>query len=543
MFKFMIKKILIGYRKYYVIMLIIINFISFLFNLTSRQMFAEYTKNLICRLENYNSAFILFFINIIISHFIEYGSQCLLERQIICIVKGVLNSIIVRIVYYDIKYFKNNSNGKINQLWYYLQSAESLIKQIIIKIPKIIAFVLYYVYMAYNLSHMSLLFYVPINILIILIQQFLIEQQHTYRQNMIKADLMAKNRFLEVTSNIEYVKLKNQQNFEIVSIMSHFDEYIKHKLYDTNIYYIIKYMSYIFGSISTLMVYYVGIDIALKGFISPVQLIFLGINTYRLHYELIDLRNVYDHYNRNKSKIDIIYDMLVNNKLEYIDGNKDSLKLNNKDIRFMDVTFGYNEYNNVLNKLNIIIKHNHINLMIGPNGSGKSTIIKLLLRLYDLKKMNGNIYYGDINILNMNIRYLRNEIIFISQEPFIFDDTVINNIKYGNENICDRKIHKICYLLNSKDWIIKNYNKKCGFRGCNLSGSERKLIQLINAICKDSTYIVFDEPSNVLDSSAIKWFMDFIKILKKKFNRTIVLITHDSRLNDVAENIIKIPRN
>ena len=142
MFKFnnKIKEFLIGNRRYYIFSLIVINLISYLFNLMSYQTLTEEVIYNIFSSQNVNGIFILFFIKMLIGHFIEFGTQFLLERQIIHIIRGIFKNIITRVMYYKINYFKKNSNSKINQLWFYLSSVESLIEQIILKVPKIVIF-------------------------------------------------------------------------------------------------------------------------------------------------------------------------------------------------------------------------------------------------------------------------------------------------------------------------------------------------------------------------------------------------------------------
>ena len=181
-----------------------------------------------------------------------------------------------------------------------------------------------------------------------------------------------------------------------------------------------------------------------------------------------------------------------------------------------------------------------INLLLGPNGSGKSTIIKLLLRLYEINEDNGSIYYYGKNIKSISLQELRENITFVSQDPSIFNDTVWNNIIYGNENMTENKIMEICDILDSAEWINEVKNKKAGFRGKNLSGGEKKKIQLINSICRDTDVIIFDEPSNALDSNAIRWFIEFVNKLKNKYNKTVIIITHDLRLTTISDNIVDL---
>lgn len=186
--------------------------------------------------------------------------------------------------------------------------------------------------------------------------------------------------------------------------------------------------------------------------------------------------------------------------------------------------------------------HNQINLLLGPNGSGKSTIIKLLLRLYELEESDNKniIYYSGKNIKSMSLEELRNSITFVAQEPAIFNDTVWNNLTYGIEHISETQILNNCALLDSKEWIVEQKNKIAGFRGKELSGGEKKKIQLINSISRNTDVIIFDEPTNALDSNALKWFIGFVKKIKEDYKKTVIIITHDTRLTDVVDNVVTL---
>jgi ABC-type bacteriocin/lantibiotic exporter with double-glycine peptidase domain len=280
--------------------------------------------------------------------------------------------------------------------------------------------------------------------------------------------------------------------------------------------------------------------------LNPIDLLYLAINTSNFCSKILQLKDIYNYYRKINPKLKIVYEML-NNKGENFENTKNiknALTQSNTNIIFKDITFSYDGIVNVLNKINFVFQGHKINLLLGPNGSGKSTLIKLLLRIYELNDDENQdinkIYFNGIDVKNINLIELRQKIVFVSQEPNIFNESVLYNIKYGNEDIADVKIIELCDIIYSRDWLINNKNKLAGFRGRNLSGGEKKKIQLINAICKDTEVMIFDEPTNTLDSKALEWFMEFLKILRDKYNKTIVIITHDLRLVNVSDNVIDL---
>jgi ABC-type bacteriocin/lantibiotic exporter with double-glycine peptidase domain len=536
-----IREFLINKRWSYISIITIINLSFYLYNLLSYQQLTEYI--------NYHNhvtlKFVLlsFFIKMIFTHLVEKMSRFLLERQVVHIVRGIFKNLIIRIVNFKLPYIKQISTNKLNQLWFYLNSVEYIITKLIIDVPRVVLFVSYYTYIIYNFSFLALCLIIPTNILLVYIQQPLINKQYECQEERTALDLLSKNRFLETMLNIDYVKLKNQQNYEIQKIMTSYDKYIDNVITDTRLTHYLSYISMIGNDFVMTLIYMIGIGMITDGNLTASELLFLGIHTNSFYYRLKELKDIYNHYNRNQSRIHTIYELLTINELESQESNKRSSvteKLNNQDICFRNVTFGYNENEQLLNNLNLDFKSNKINLLIGPNGSGKSTVIKLLLGLYELPD-DSMIEIGNQNIKNLSKEFIRSKICFVSQDPYIFDDTVLNNVNYG---IYNKKVQESILtdsnLLDLKNWLIENKDKKCGFGGKNLSGGEKKKIQLLNSIYSESDIIIFDEPSNTLDKLSLQWFKDLTIKLRDQLNKTIIIITHDTRLKDLSDITINM---
>jgi len=536
-----IHKFLIGKRWSYIGALIIINLFAYSFNLSCYQKLAEFI-NISSTYFNVNKIFAAFFVRMLATHFIEYGSKFLLERQIVHIIRSIFKNLIVRIINFKLPYFKNTSMSKINQLWFYLGSVEYLIEKLIMDVPRILVFLSYYVYTVYTFSPKALLFAVPANMLLVYLQQPMIKKQYEYQEERTELDLVAKNRFLEATSNIEHVKLRNQQDYEINRIMSVYDKFVDNKISDIKLNHTITYTSKMFNDLLTLIIYSIGIGLLGSSKITASELIYLGAQTHNFYFKLKEMREIYNIYNRKQSRINAIYKILTSKQLEDITYPAWTINNQNFDIEFKNVTFGYNQNNHVLKNLNIKFDHNKINLLMGPNGSGKSTIIKLLLRLYDLDEQPDKnlITINSTSIKNISKKNLRSIISFVSQEPKIFNDTIIDNIKYGLDSKEKFDIMNYSELLDLGDWVKKNGGKLCGFMGNDLSGGEKKKVQLLNAMCAKSDVIIFDEPSNALDKVALNWFINFAKKLRDNLGKTVIIITHDARLKELADKIIDI---
>ena len=421
-----------------------------------------------------------------------------------------------------------------------------MMEKLLIELPSIITFMAYYIYIIYSIYPQAILFILPINLFVLLALHPFSRKQYKLQKEKLYLDLDVKNKLLEATSNIEFVKLNNRENHEISRIDNAFSRYTFNKIKDKWITNCIELLSYIFNDFLILVIYSVGIIYVLKNMFKPIDLIYLTINTGNFCYQIIQLKEIYNYYMKINPKVEIIYHMLstdekINNKNSQ-EQQTEQIDDNTGGIIYDNITFSYDGSINVIKNLSFEFKDNKINLLLGPNGSGKSTLIKLLLRLYEIDSKEGvnNIYFRNVNIKDLNIKELRKRIVFVSQEPHIFNETVLYNIKYGNENVPDNMIIDLCDILYSREWLLQNKNNLAGFRGRNLSGGERKKIQLINAICRNSDVIIFDEPTNTLDSNALQWFNEFIINLKDNHHKTIIIITHNIKLKTVSDHIVDL---
>ena len=207
--------------------------------------------------------------------------------------------------------------------------------------------------------------------------------------------------------------------------------------------------------------------------------------------------------------------------------NEKTLLLNNGSIKFKNVSFNYlsNTENKVLKNINIEINGEKMTALVGHSGSGKSTMLNLIPRIYD--PINGSILIDEEDIKDINLYSLRNQISIVDQNTTLFDDTVLNNIKYAKPTASKKEIIKASELAMCSDFInnLENgFDTTIGENGVKLSGGEKQRLSIARAFLKDSKIILLDEATSSLDSETEEKIQKAIDKLTS--NKTTVVIAH-----------------
>ena len=217
---------------------------------------------------------------------------------------------------------------------------------------------------------------------------------------------------------------------------------------------------------------------------------------------------------------------LINTQIEVRDINNPISRNNLRDnIIFNNVSFSYNEKSLIFNKLSFEIKKDNLVGIVGHTGSGKTTLIKLLLRLYNIE--NGEIIIGSDNINNISLKSLRENIALVSQETFLFDGTIKDNISYPNLNLSLDKIKAASKLSQCDEFIDKlpdEYETTIGERGQKLSVGQKQRISIARAILKNPSILIFDEATSSVDNKTEYLIQKALKQISEE--RTTIAIAH-----------------
>ena len=196
-------------------------------------------------------------------------------------------------------------------------------------------------------------------------------------------------------------------------------------------------------------------------------------------------------------------------------------------IEFKNVFFKYqNSEKFNINGMSFKIKKGDRIGIIGNIGSGKSTILNLISRLYDIKK--GNLYIDGIDVKKFDINTLRNSISYVPQDSFLFSDTIIENIKFGNEKSSLEDVVKYTSIVEIHEEIKKfnkGYDTLIGERGITLSGGQRQRLSIARALIKNSKIILFDDCFSAIDSQTQKKILENLNHINEK--KTMIIISHN----------------
>ncbi len=204
----------------------------------------------------------------------------------------------------------------------------------------------------------------------------------------------------------------------------------------------------------------------------------------------------------------------------------DKLNVSSGTITFEKVNFNYNSDSRlILKNINLSISGGEMTSLVGHSGAGKSTILNLIPRFYDFS--DGDIKIDNQSIKSKRLSSLRENISLVSQETTLFDDTVLNNIKYANLNATEQDVKEAAKLSFSEEFIDllpNKYDTKIGENGIRLSGGEKQRLSIARAFLKNSKIILLDEATSSLDSETEKKIQDALNYLTK--GKTTLVIAH-----------------
>ncbi len=232
------------------------------------------------------------------------------------------------------------------------------------------------------------------------------------------------------------------------------------------------------------------------------------------------------------------YEKLMEEKV-LEDYNK-KVELNNFDVEFENVSFAY-EKENVLNNISFKAEEKSMTALVGSSGCGKTTIANLIARFWDVEK--GTIKIRGVDIKEMEMECLLKNISMVFQKVYLFNDTILNNIKFAKPEATMEEVIEICKKARCHDFIMdleKGYDTVIGEGGSTLSGGEKQRISIARAMLKNAPIILLDEATASVDPDNERYIQEAINELVK--NKTLIIIAHRLSTIKNADKILVIDK-
>ncbi|WP_129114534.1 ABC transporter ATP-binding protein [Halegenticoccus tardaugens] len=308
---------------------------------------------------------------------------------------------------------------------------------------------------------------------------------------------------------IQVIKSSNTENFESDRV-----DDVSRKYYDTNwgaIRIRIKFFPGLqlisgIGFVLTFLVggYWVFTGSApgpFSGTLSTGDFVVFILFTQQLVWPMAQFGQIINMYQRAEASAERIFGLMDERGRIDDDGNADDLVVGDGRVEYDDVTFGYDEGETIVEDVSFTVEGGDTLALVGPTGAGKSTVLKLLLRMYDVEE--GAVRIDGQDVRDVNLSSLRRSIGYVSQETFMFYGTVKENIAYGAFDASDEAIVEAATAAEAHEFISNlpdGYDTMVGERGVKLSGGQRQRLSIARAVLKDPEILVLDEATSDVDT-------------------------------------------
>jgi len=386
---------------------------------------------------------------------------------------------------------------------------------------------------SFYLSLAALVSYIIIGIILPIISSKLLSDTGVrYRKSFASFN----SYYLDSIKGVNDIVLNNAMKVRNKEVNSKSDELlaetkkIKHKSGIT------EAISYAFVSLSLIGVLILGLYLSDKNIITIPKMIMGLVAIFGSYGPVIALSALPQNLTQTFASGDRVLDLLEEKPV--VREIKDGKNFSFLDLKVNNLSFKYDEAS-VLNNVNLEVKRGQIVALVGPSGCGKSTLLKLLLRFYETN--SGDILYNNISINDINTSSLLDNVTLVSQQTYLFDDTIKENIKIAKYDATDEEIIEAAKKASIHEFIESlpdKYDTKVGQLGDNLSAGEKQRIGLARAFLSNAPLILLDEPTSNVDSINEGIILKSLK--DQKENKSIILVSHRESTTAIADRIYRI---
>ena len=472
-------------------------------------------------------------ISILLSFYISKLYLVIKKKMIFNIRKELFRSVLN----FEMENFNNNNSGnfinKIKDDPNDIVRTFNGIKDVLIKGIGNVGVLLYIFYLNFSIGLILLAFM----FLVYKIKMIGIKKRLKSRKEFLKEQEKSASLLGEMINGISDIKTLNLKDNYTTKTTISFQNALESEYngdYSYSIYN--KISSFVeFVAIGIIIVY--GVILIKLNLLAPSTLIIIymyKVNVFEFLNKLTYLMSLRADFNLSCNRIFSLLDDSKFTKESY--GNKEKKECLGL-IKFDNVNFKYDK-TFVLNKCSFKVGQGETIAIVGKSGSGKTTILNLITKMY--KANSGNVFIDNININELSETYIRDNISIISQNPYLFDMSIKENLKLVNDNITDEEIIEICKKVCIHDFINKlpnKYDTIIGEGGLKLSGGQKQRLGIARALVKNTKIILLDEITSALDNETGAIIKKVIKNIQKE--HTIIIVTHElSMIKDCSRILV-----
>ncbi len=444
------------------------------------------------------------------------------------LIRDLRNKLYSHFHYLSLSYFNKNKSGEltavlVNDIDNMRNSLSIMFQKLFVEPINIIILMSLLFIVSTKLALIALLI-IPVSGIII----FGISHSIRRRSARSQAQLAGMTSMIaETIGSMRIVKAFATKGFEINRFAKETQKYYKLMLRRDRLRFVSSPVSETFGATIAALLLWVGArDVLVIESISSEDFLRFILLLFSLFQPLKNLTNVVNELQNGLASADRVFAIMdIKSDIQDVDNAVEVNDLKNT-LSFDNVSFSYGDKKDkVLNNINFQINKGEILALVGPSGAGKSTLVDLIPRFYDT--LSGSVKIDGKDIKEFKINSLRSLMGIVTQETFLFDDSVKANIAYGVENISDDKIKDAAIAANAHEFIKElpdGYNTIIGERGVSLSGGQKQRIAIARAIVKNPPILILDEATSSLDSESEKHVQSAIENLMSE--RTVFVIAH-----------------
>jgi len=359
----------------------------------------------------------------------------------------------------------------------------------------------------------------------VIVNLIFVKYKLKYDLQRSEADTKASGFLADTCTNNANVKLFNGYKKEVSRMWTLNDNVRRLRLFTWNLGQIFEAVQGALSIVLEVGMLYLGIKLWQKNLITPGDFILIQAYVLNVLLRVWDfgrtIQRVYEDFADAEEMTEIL-----NTPHEIVDSPKaKTLVVSKGIIKFEKVSFYYHDNRSIFKNFNLSITPKEKVGFVGPSGAGKTTIIKLLLRMYELS--NGKVTIDGQNIAKVTQESLWASISMVPQDPILFHRSLMENIRYGKPDATDEEVLEAAKLAHCHEFISEfpeKYNTYVGERGVKLSGGERQRVAIARSILRNAPILVLDEATSSLDSESEQFIKDALAYLMK--DKTVIVIAH-----------------